>query len=138
MKAFVIISSVCLLAACKPVDFAKQSQLSLQDRASAVATLRANAAALNAGDLEALERTLYDDSGVRGAQQMIAHYAPIVGVRGVKVTSETQDSIVVEYEQTIEVRKGQLPFTSALVQSTLSRTENGWGIVSTRVLNLLR
>ena len=138
MKAFVIISSLCLLAACKPVDFAKQGQLSLQDRASAVATLRANAAALNAGDLEALERTLYDDSGVRGAQQMIAHYAPIVGVRRVKVTSETQESIVVEYEQTIEVRKGQLPFSSALVQSTLSRTENGWGIVSTRVLNLLR
>ena len=138
MKAFAIISSVCLLAACKPVDFAKPGQLSVQDRASAVATLRANAAALNAGDLEALERTLYDDSGVRSAQQMIAHYAPIVGVRGVKVTSEAHDSIVIGYEQTIAVRKGQLPFTSALVQSTLARTENGWGIVSTRVLSLLR
>lgn len=138
MKAIVIISSVCLLAACKPVDFAKPNQLSVQDRASAVATLRANAAALNAGDLEALERTLYDDSEIRGAQQMIAHYAPVVGIRGVKVASETRDAIVMEYEQTIEVRRGQLPFTSALVQSTLSRTENGWGIVSTRVLNLLR
>lgn len=138
MKAIAIISSVCLLAACKPVDFAKPNQHSVQERASAVATLRANAAALNAGDLEALERTLYDDSGIRGAQQLIAHYAPVVGIRGVKVASETRDSIVMEYEQTIEVRRGQLPFTSALVQSTLSRTETGWGIVSTRVLNLLR
>lgn len=138
MKAFVILSSVCLLAACKPVDFAKQSQLSLQDRASAMATLRANAAALNAGDLDALGRTLYDDSELLSARQMIAHYSPTVGVRGLNVVAETSDSILVDYEQTIEVAKGKLPFKSALVQSKLSRTENGWGIVSTRVLSLRR
>lgn len=141
MKAIALVSSLCLLAACEPVDFAKRNELSLVERAAAVDTLRLNAAALNAGDLDALERTIDENSplfedAVHSAQATIARYGPTVGIRDVRLVSEKRGELVLGYVQTIAVARGHLPFSAAQVETTLVRGRKGWAISSTRVLSL--
>ncbi len=141
MKAIAFVSSLCLLTACERVDFARRNELSLVERNAAVETLRRNAAALNAGDLDALERTIDENSPVleeamQSAEAMIVRFGPTVGIRDVRLVSEKRGELVLGYVQTIAVKRGHMPFSAAQVETTLVRGRNGWGISSTRVLSL--
>ena len=58
-------------------------------------------------------------------------------LRGIKVVSEKSDELLVEYEQTIEVKRGSLPFSSAIVQTKLVRDGARWGIYSTNFVRVI-
>ncbi len=143
MRLPVILIAIAFLPACERVDFRNRDSLPLIERAKAVHTLRLNAAAINAADMDALERTLHEEAGdveqsIASAEAMIARYAPEVGIQDVKTVSDSKEKIVLEYTQTIAVKRGAMPFKSARAQTTLLRKGDGWGIASTQVLNLFR
>jgi hypothetical protein len=130
----------CLFCSCKPVNFAKREGLSLSERARALSVLHLNALAVNTGNVEVMERTIHSESPQRieDAQEKIEQFSPTVGIRGLKTVSEKPTEIVVEYEQTVEVKHGSMPFSSAIVQTTLARDDARWAIYSTRVVRLIR
>ena len=140
MRILFTVFTVCLLAGCERVNFVKREGLSVAERARAIAVLHKNAAALNAGDIEALERTIHSESPevADNAQEQIVRFLPTVTLRGLKVVAEKQAEIVVEYEQTVEVKRGSLPFGSVVVQTTLARDGGRWGIFSTRPIRFIR
>ena len=139
MRILSTLAIACLLTGCEPVNFAKREGLSVVERARAMAVLQLNAKALNAGDIDALERTIHPDSSelVEDAQGLIERFAPTVALRGLKVVSEKAGEIVVEYEQTASVKHGALPFSSTIVQTTLLSDGGRWGIYSTRLVRLI-
>ncbi len=142
MKIPVILTALCLFAACKPVNFAARNQLSIEERANAVATLHRNAAAYSSGDLKALRSTLDEESpdlesAMEQAEAQIAQFEPNIGVRGARVVSESPRKVVIRYEGTIEFRRtGKQSVMDA--ESILLRTKTGWAIASTRFLSLPR
>lgn len=140
MRILFALTAVCLLAGCERVSFAKRDGLSLSEQARAIAVLHSNANALNAGDIEAMERTIHPGSSESSddAQALIERYSPTVGIRGVRVRSQSQSEIVVEYEQTVEVKRGSMPFSSAILQTRLVRDGSRWGIYSTRLIRAIR
>lgn len=140
MRILSTLMLACLLAGCERVNFARRAGLSVAERAQALSVLQLNAKALNAGDIDALERTIHPDSPekVDDVQERIERFAPTVEIRGLKVVSESSAEIVVEYEQTANVKYGDLPFSAAIVQTKLLRDGGRWGIYSTRMIRLIR
>lgn len=139
MKIPVILTALCLLAACKPVNFAARNQLSIEDRANAVATLRRNAAAYSAGDLKTFRSTLDEESpdlefDMEEEKARLALFEPTIGVRGARIVSESPGKVAIRYEATIEFRRtGKRSVMDA--ESVLLRTKTGWAITSTRFLS---
>ncbi len=139
MRVVVIFFTLCLLSACEPVDFTKRTELSLVDRARAVETLRQNAAAFSAGDIEAVEATMHPEAEeAANAQALFDRYAPLMEISGVKCVAQSPGAVVFTYFQSIKATRGHLPVTGAQVRTTLRRTADGWGIISTDVIKLVR
>jgi hypothetical protein len=97
MKRFLLVATLAALSGCEPVDFNNRSSLS--DRMEAIAVLRANADAVNRGDIDAMEKTLLEgtpeaDNTMQHAQEMLSRYAPKVGVSEVSVVFQRPAEIL--------------------------------------------
>ncbi len=139
MKTLFILFTLCVLSACEPVDFTKRKGLSIEDKARAIATLRQNAAAFSAGDMDGVRATQHPDAlESPNADALIERYAPEMTVRDVKFIEQRADAVVFEYVQSIRATRGHLEVGSAQVRTTLRRMGAGWGIMSSDVLSLSR
>jgi hypothetical protein len=140
MRPILTATLLTVLSGCEPVSFVNRGTLSIAERAKAAEVLRLNSDALNSGDLELLEKTMHPEAtaSLQGAAEQIERLGPTVGIHGLKLISESAREVVFEYEQTIQVKRGTVPFSGAIVQTKLLKDGPRWAIHSTKLVSVVR